>query len=398
MSKSSIRRFFLIGTQHTTDQNEIKKIRLINLFALIGIGLSVLFLILNLIQFPDDLVKHLSLIGNLVFMLCIVGLNYKGFFTLSRVLLFAFVSFLFFYNANFAYKGFYSEYFYLLLPILGLLFFEHLAIHLISLFLAVALFYVPNLYFHVYAENSFGYANVAFLFAGIFALVRYFKRLNQKNEKLLAEQKDKELALIQSRSLREQIDSHFISNAMVTIQNFIMNNDQESANQYLTTFSRLMRSLLETSRKEMISISDEAELLEDFLKLSKARYENTFDYRIEIDEEIDPELDEIPAMFIQPFVENAVEHGKYGASNKGLIEIRFSRKDDTIEILVQDNGGGFIKSDNSRKNSLSTTILKERLELLNKFSKKEHHFHVVNLENEMNQPIGTMITIIFQSH
>ena len=177
-----------------------------------------------------------------------------------------------------------------------------------------------------------------------------------------------------------------------------MNNDQESASQYLTTFSRLMRSLLETSRKEMISITDEAELLEDFLKLSKARYENTFDYHIEIDEEIDPELDEIPAMFIQPFVENAVEHGKYGPSNKGLIEIRFTRQDDTIEIVVQDNGGGFIKSDNSRKNSLSTTILKERLALLNKFSEKEHHFHVVNLENGMNQPIGTMITIIFQCH
>jgi tetratricopeptide (TPR) repeat protein len=131
--------------------------------------------------------------------------------------------------------------------------------------------------------------------------------------------KQKKLAnnVLALKSLRSQMNPHFIFNALNSVNNFIAQNDERAANRYLTDFSTLMRSVLNNSEEDFIPLSKEIELLKLYVQLEHSRFTDKFDYTLHIDENLNEEQFQIPPMLIQPYVENAVWHGLRYKESKG---------------------------------------------------------------------------------
>jgi len=216
------------------------------------------------------------------------------------------------------------------------------------------------------------------------SLVVYIK--NRQTKKKVAEQsKQKELAQLQLNSVRSQLNPHFLFNALAGIQNLMNKNEVDNANRYLTKFARLTRNVLES--KELISLTDEKKLLDDYLQMEQLRF--GFQYKINATTDLDTENIEIPAMLLQPFAENAVKHGIAEKGNAGIIEIAFKKKSSDLILLIKDNGKGFDSSKDY--NGLGLALSKNRISLLNTIYKDSPF--VLNIQSDMN---GTEITIMIK--
>ncbi|BDD09501.1 hypothetical protein FUAX_19330 [Fulvitalea axinellae] len=172
---------------------------------------------------------------------------------------------------------------------------------------------------------------------------------------------------MKQRLMRSQMTPHFIFNSLSSIQGMILNDDKSKAVNYLGKFSKLMRLILENSNNRVVPLDRELMAVENYMQLQKMRFENLFDFTLRIDETIDPENIEIPPMLIQPFVENAIEHGFRHVDRKGLLDISLTYKNDNLFCTIQDNGSGINRKKQSiEKRSLSTGITRERLALFAK--------------------------------
>lgn len=208
------------------------------------------------------------------------------------------------------------------------------------------------------------------------------------------ENKQKQTALEQ-RFLRSQLNPHFIANALMAIQTFMLKNQADKAAIYLAKFSKLMREILENSRQEFIRVEDEIQMLTNYLDIHRVRLNESFDYTIEVDDTIDIETDAIPPMFVQPFIENAIEHGITNAKTKGQIKLKLFKEGEYISIEITDNGAGLVKDRQSIKEhtSLSTTIIQERMALFNKSLKKKIQLVLGNILDESGEVNGTKVEL-----
>lgn len=175
-------------------------------------------------------------------------------------------------------------------------------------------------------------------------------------------------------SLRNQMNPHFIFNALNSIQYYIFENDEEQASKFLTKFSKLIRKSLEFSKLNFISIKAEIDFLNEYLEIEKVRFKNKFNYEIDVDTEIEQDICKIPPLLMQPLIENSIKHGFSGANENCMIWIKIIMEgEDTIVYSVRDNGKGINTgkvNDPDYKTSLSHEILKERFVLLkNDFGK-----------------------------
>ncbi|TDQ09347.1 sensor histidine kinase [Pedobacter metabolipauper] len=205
--------------------------------------------------------------------------------------------------------------------------------------------------------------------------------------RLITEKQKKELAVMQLSTVRAQLNPHFMFNALAGIQNLMNKNDIDTANRYLGKFARLTRNVLDEKSNELISIADEKMLLDDYLQMEQLRF--GFTYSIKIDDEINATIAEIPAMLLQPFVENAVKHGIAGLSTDGKIEIAITKKQNNLVLQVSDNGKGFDSTLNYPTFGLN--LSKSRIELLNTIYKDTPAELSINSSNE-----GTIITILLK--
>ena len=182
--------------------------------------------------------------------------------------------------------------------------------------------------------------------------------------------------LLALKSLRSQMNPHFIFNALNSVNSFIASSDERSANQYLTEFSQLMRAVLENSEQDFIPLEKEIELLQLYTKLEHFRFKDKFDYKITVDETIKISDFQIPPMLLQPYIENAVWHGLRYKTEKGHLWIDINKKSENeITITIADDGIGRerskeLKTDNQKKqNSKGMDNIKKRVTILNEMYK-----------------------------
>jgi ligand-binding sensor domain-containing protein len=189
-------------------------------------------------------------------------------------------------------------------------------------------------------RNWFIIAAILIPLAILFILVRnFYQRLSTKRK----------MAELKELLLRAQINPHFIFNALVAIQGYIYKKEEKEAGKYLAEFSKLIRLILENTRKEYITLEKEVLMLEYYLSLQKQRYKTKFTYLIEIDPNIDLTFVKIPPMLAQPFVENAIEHGVTKLQSGGHIRIHLYIEKNKIVYIIEDNGIGRAKSLESKK-------------------------------------------------
>lgn len=195
--------------------------------------------------------------------------------------------------------------------------------------------------------------------------------------------------------LRTQLNPHFLFNALSSIQLFLINQGQGFlALEYLSKFAKLMRRILENSRKDFVSLEDEISTLRHYLDLQKMRFDNGFEYKIDV--QVDGDLSEIkiPPMFAQPFIENSLEHG-ISSLKDGRILISFEQHKDLMRFRVEDNGIGISRAAAMKQNdghvSMATKITKDRIELLRQQLKKNISFIIKDRLNDTNEVIGTEV-------
>ena len=207
---------------------------------------------------------------------------------------------------------------------------------------------------------------------------------------------------LQLKALRAQMNPHFMYNALNSIQNFITSNDGDSATKYLAKFAKLMRQSLEYSDLEYISLEKEIEFLEIYLNLNqKLRFEKNLTYQIIVGDEIEEDIMGVPTMIIQPYVENAIEHGLRTIEH-GLVKVEFNLyDDDNILAIVEDNGIGREKvRERQRKDgyhlnhrSRGTSITEQRLSVLNKSNKSGFFVRTIDLKDKDGKPLGTRVEV-----
>jgi len=191
-----------------------------------------------------------------------------------------------------------------------------------------------------------------------------FTLIHYRNKSKLTEQEEqKETAQIQLSAVRSQLNPHFLFNALSGIQNLMNKNEVDQANRYLTKFARLTRNVLKSN--ELITIADETALLDDYLQMEQLRF--GFTYNIDADKDANIANTEIPAMLLQPFVENAVKHGIADKGADGKINISIKKQGNDVVLAITDNGRGF----NTEKENpgLGLALSKKRIALLNKIYK-----------------------------
>ncbi len=233
------------------------------------------------------------------------------------------------------------------------------------------------------------------LLAGIIlmSLLAYFMFRTTKQQKLANN-------LLALKSMRSQMNPHFIFNALNSVNSFIAVNDERSANRYLSEFSVLMRSVLENSDEDFIPLSKEIELIELYTKLEHNRFKEKFNYTISIDEKIKLDDYSIPPMLLQPYIENAIWHGLRYIKEKGKLTISMSQKtDDSISIIIQDNGIGRKKSkemktaNQLKQKSKGMSTIKNRIAILNDMYEDKI---AVNITDNSIDETGTKVELILK--
>ncbi|WP_316795231.1 histidine kinase [Pedobacter agri] len=219
---------------------------------------------------------------------------------------------------------------------------------------------------------------IVLIFLGVisfFFIIYRQQRLREKNKLLKS---DNQRLNMEQKMLQAQLNPHFIFNAIANLQSIVASGHIDESVRYLKSFSGLLRGILEQNRKDFIEIAEEITSLNNYIQLQQMRYAGVFDYQIDVDSELDLNETLIPPMLIQPFVENAIEHGFRNIAYKGLLLISFKLKNDLLLIEVEDNGSGLVQKtvDTPKKQSLAQIILKERFELLFKSNKQHAAFNI----------------------
>lgn len=218
-------------------------------------------------------------------------------------------------------------------------------------------------------RESFGALLIFLIWSAIYLLYHYILRSSKEAIERVKAEKELEIqkleyeklnmqclhqaADLEMQSLRLQMNPHFIFNSLNSINCFILENDKESASEYLTKFSRLIRLILENSKTSLVALEREIEALRLYIELEALRFNNCFDSEINISSCLDAETILVPPLIIQPYVENSIWHGLLHKKGKGHLIIEVFISDGRICYKILDNGIGRAKAMELRSKPVS---------------------------------------------
>jgi LytS/YehU family sensor histidine kinase len=198
----------------------------------------------------------------------------------------------------------------------------------------------------------------------VFGIYRYRTNQIRTENSLTAE-----IQRLEQSALHAQMNPHFIFNCLNSIQNFILQNEQQQATQYLSNFARLVRDTLNASMNGWVTLEEEIRMLNNYLALEKLRFKEGFDYLVETEEGLDVFDLRLPPLLIQPMVENAILHGMKNTAGQGYIQVYFREEMEQLVATVTDNGSGLSATNDAPKNpahrSVGMGITQKRLAMLN---------------------------------
>jgi sensor histidine kinase YesM len=209
---------------------------------------------------------------------------------------------------------------------------------------------------------------------------------------------DHKIMDLRQKVLLTQMNPHFLFNSLTAIQCFILDNKNDEANNYLSRLASLVRGILENSREEFVSLRTELKTLEDYIGLQKLRFENDIAYQFEVDASLDQDEIMVPPMLAQPFIENALIHGRLRNNPEANINVKVSKTDDgdSLRFSIRDNGIGINESKKqstqNQHKSLATSIALDRVQIYNFKSSKKMNFEIVDMKTINENENGTRVT------
>jgi ligand-binding sensor domain-containing protein/anti-sigma regulatory factor (Ser/Thr protein kinase) len=227
----------------------------------------------------------------------------------------------------------------------------------------------------------------------------YSKRIKDIKNKAAIQQ---QLTELESKALRAQMNPHFIFNSLNAIQELIVTENMEEGYRYLSSFSKLLRMVLNYSERNLIPLSNEIEVLQLYLSLEALRFRQSFIYTITVDEKIEVDITQLPSLLLQPYVENAVWHGLRHKEGEKKLSIFIQEKGEQLEIIIEDNGVGREKSEAiksaklgaEKMESKGTLLATQRIAILNQQYAGMATTKTLDLKDAMGNATGTRVIII----
>lgn len=211
---------------------------------------------------------------------------------------------------------------------------------------------------------------------------------------------DKKLLTLEQSMLRSQMNPHFLFNSLNSIKLYIINNEKKNAVHYLNKFSKLVRKILEASSLKEIALAEELETVELYMNIENIRFNNEINFKINIEDDIDPHLVKIPSLILQPFLENALWHGLSSKVGEKCIELSVRReKPGYIHISITDNGVGRKQAEELKQSkvlkrkSVGIDITKERLANFSRDYQNSFEVEILDLYDEEGNAEGTRIVL-----
>lgn len=223
------------------------------------------------------------------------------------------------------------------------------------------------------------------------------KELEKEREQKLKSEYERQLMESEMNSLRLQMNPHFIFNSLNSIRYYILKEDSEKASDYITAFSKLLRMILQHSRERTINLEDELDALRLYIEFERQRFENKFDYSIEVGEGVNTSSIQIQPLLIQPFVENSIWHGLLHKEGTGHLSVKIELDNKYLVITIEDDGIGRersreYKSEKSRTyKSMGMQITKDRLKMMAQTANTKAGYEVIDLVNPDGTSAGTRV-------
>lgn len=224
---------------------------------------------------------------------------------------------------------------------------------------------------------------------------------NAEKEKLdaITASYEGQLALLQLKTLSNQMNPHFIFNALNSIKAYLIVNDQENAIFYLNKFSKLVRHILESLREDYITLKEELDIINIYINLENMRFAYSINFELSVSEEINTEEIRIPTLILQPFIENALIHGLLPKSGSRTLSVAVFKSEEDVIITIIDNGIGREAAQANKngkvfiKKSIGLRIVNERLNLYNKKHDFLMRYDIEDLKRE-EIALGTKVRLM----
>lgn len=247
-------------------------------------------------------------------------------------------------------------------------------------------------------ETTFFKVSVIVLMAALVlgGVLLYFKRLEAGRRRKW------EYSNAQLEALNMQINPHFLFNSLNNIQYLSFSKEHKVLNRFISGLSELLRGILKNSKTNLIPLADELSNIKHYLELEVMRFEDeTFSYKIIVDETLALDKERIPPMLVQPLVENAVWHGLLTKKGDKYLEVYWTKTPSGFQVEVVDNGIGIDKSvagkkpGNSLRHSLGLENVKRRLELYESMGYGKASLLIEDLTGKKPYFEGTRATMMF---
>ncbi len=265
-------------------------------------------------------------------------------------------------------------------------------------------------------QKQFLIIGLVILFILAFVIFRNIslKRKNEANRREIAESElqlqklesektkaelHQQASELEMQALRAQMNPHFIFNSLNAINRFILQNNRAQASEYLTKFSKLVRMILQNSQASSISLENELDSLKLYLELESLRFENHFNYKIVVSDEVDADALKVPPLIIQPYVENAIWHGLMHKEEKGNLEIEITEGSNYLLFKIKDDGIGrkqaatLASKSATRHKSMGMQITANRIEMLQHEKSTSDTITITDLILPDGSPGGTEVLI-----
>lgn len=248
----------------------------------------------------------------------------------------------------------------------------------------------PALWQTVWFKWAVGILSGGLVFLLIFRIV-----VSEKNRQYHKIQQKRRLAELELEAIKAQINPHFIYNCLNSIQYFSYKNDYEPVNRYLDIFAKLIRQTMQFSQETFITLKEETDYLDNYLKLEKIRFKEKLNYQIKVEEGLAPTT-LVPAMLVQPYIENALKHGIARLDHTGEVWVSISETDKGwLQIQVEDNGPGIIQPSDNGKGKMGMRLAGSRAETYNQLFGMDIRVSVRQLKAGNNGLVkGTLVQLL----
>lgn len=248
-----------------------------------------------------------------------------------------------------------------------------------------------------YTQNPW-YSLRFLVYLGIYLIVFAIVWGISKAQKILIERQqaiEREISELQIKTVKNQVDPHFVFNAINTISEMTLAENKIEADNFICRFSDFMRQTLQASDKITSSLKEELEYTENFIKLQKIRYNNSFDYNIQVDKSVN--LDTlVPKHVLFTYTENAIKHGLAQSSNKGFLTIEAKKTLKGVLLAVEDNGEGINAYKIPKKESTGNglLIMDKIFKLYSKLTNKKIKHQLIELNDASGEKLGVRVEIM----